>query len=151
MSLTTASLNWAIDSVAEHSDGDLFPKILEFDAIINRRDHLADGLSTPDLAQLDPGPSRRFIVPKDDISYRQATQLDPQDSIILTTLLHQHGQGIEDRRLPHDTVFSYRFGPSSDHSLYISQSGWNAFWARVLRHCGFLQSNFPSHGREPVD
>ena len=34
---------------------------------------------------------RRFIVPKDEISYKQATQLDPQDSILLCAIVHQFG------------------------------------------------------------
>ena len=133
MTLTSASLEWAIQSVAQHSDGDLFPKILEFEAIIDERTHLANILQGTDLSNLDTGPSRRFIVPKDEISYRQATQLDPQDSIILSALLYQYGQGIEDRRLSKDVVFSYRFGPTSEHGLYASQSAWNEFWEEVKK------------------
>ena len=33
MTLNATSLNWAIDFVANHSDSDLFPKILEIEAI----------------------------------------------------------------------------------------------------------------------
>jgi retron-type reverse transcriptase len=67
-------------------------------------------------------------VPKDEISYRQATQLHPQDSILLSAVIHQFGHGIEGRRLPADHVFSYRFAPSSQHGLYGSQTAWNDFW-----------------------
>ena len=62
---------------------------------------------------------------------RLATQLDPQDSIILTALLYRYGQRIEDRRLAHDIVFSYRFSPTHEHGLYSSQSAWNEFWERA--------------------
>ena len=126
--LEKSSIEWAIDSVAMHSDGDLFPKILEMDAIRSRKATLVDSLLKKDLKELPPGPSRRFIVPKDEISYRQATQLDPQDSIIFSALLYQFGQGIEDRRLSKKLVFSYRFGPTDEHGLYASQSAWNEFW-----------------------
>lgn len=133
MALAAASVEWAIESVAQHSDGDLFPKILEFGAILEERDHLVNGLEGADLNTLTPGASRRFIVPKDEISYRQATQLDPQDSIILSALLHQFGNGIEDRRLQKDTVFSYRFSPTKEHGLYGSQSAWNEFWGEAKK------------------
>ena len=128
MQLKGSSVRWAIDCVANHSDGDLFPRILEFEAILAQREYFIELLEKPELLQLHPGPSRRFIVPKDEISYRQATQLDPQDSIILSALLFQYGQGIEDRRLDSKIVFSYRFGPSGEHGLYSSQSAWNEFW-----------------------
>ena len=128
MQLQSSSVRWAIDFIANHSDGDLFPRILEYDAILAQREHFTGLLEKADLNQLRPGPSRRFIVPKDEISYRQATQLDPQDSIILSALLYQYGQGIEDRRLDSKIVFSYRFGPSDEHGLYSSQSAWNEFW-----------------------
>ena len=128
MVLSSSSVEWAIDSVAKDSDGDLFPKILEFHAIRAERTQLVNSLTSADLSSLSPGPSRRFIVPKDEMSYRQATQLDPQDSIILSALVHQFGQGIEDRRLSKRIVFSYRFGPTDDYGLYTNQSAWNEFW-----------------------
>lgn len=131
MTLDYYAVKWAIHSAAQHSDGDLFPKILEFEAVVDAWKHLASTLSNADLSRLDPGPSRRFIVPKDEISYRQATQLDPQDSIILSALLYQHGQGIENRRLPRDIIYSYRFGPTKEHGLYDSQSAWNEFWSKA--------------------
>ncbi len=136
MTLHPSSVEWSIDSVAQHSDGDLFPKIIEFEAIRDQQVQLVNLLSNADLFSFSPGPSRRFIVPKDEISYRQATQLDPQDSIILSALLYQYGKGIEDRRLPKNIVYSYRFGPTDEHGLYASQSAWNDFWekAKELTH-----------------
>nr|WP_281494027.1 RNA-directed DNA polymerase [Jannaschia sp. S6380] len=100
-------------------------------AATSLKGELVSALSGKDLNQLEPSASRRFIVPKDEISYRQATQLDPQDAIILSAIAHQFGAGIEQRRLPEDTVFSYRFQPTQEHGLYQSQSGWNDFWAKA--------------------
>lgn len=131
MTLNASSVEWAIDFVSDHSDGDLFPKMLEMTAAQQRKADLAAELSGKDLNQIPPSSSRRFIVPKDEISYRQATQLDPQDAIVLSAVLYEFGQGIEARRKPGDTVFSYRFAPSVDHGLYASQSGWNDFWAKA--------------------
>jgi retron-type reverse transcriptase len=128
MSLTSDSIHWAIKFVHGHSDGDLFPKVLEVDAIHNIADEFVRLIEGKDLSLFSPGSCRRFIVPKDEIAYRQATQLDPQDSIILSALIYQYGQGIENRRLPSATVFSYRFQPDIKFGLYASQTAWNDFW-----------------------
>lgn len=128
MTLHHASLDWAIDFVASHSDGDLFPKVLEIEAIQALRSEFIRLVKGKDLSGLAPGAHRRFIVPKDEISYRQATQLHPQDSLLLCAAIHQFGQGIEDRRLPPYLVFSYRFAPSSQHGLYGNRTAWNDFW-----------------------
>ncbi|MDJ0775496.1 MAG: reverse transcriptase domain-containing protein [Mastigocoleus sp. MO_167.B18] len=112
----------------DHSDGDLFPRILEIDAIHEMADEFIKLLEVKDISSFPPGSCRRFIVPKDEIAYRQATQLYPQDSIILAALIYQYGQGIENRRLPNTTVFSYRFQPDIQLGLYTNQTAWNDFW-----------------------
>ena len=112
MTLNAVSLEWAIDFVATHSDGDLFPKVLEIGAIQALRNDFVKLVEGKDLSSFSVGAHRRFIVPKDEVSYRQATQLHPQDSILLSAVIHQFGQGIENRRLPANRVFSYRFAPS---------------------------------------
>ena len=126
--LNAKSVRWAITFVLNHSDGDLFPRLREFEVIHGQVDHFTNLVEQSDLSRLSPGPSRRFIVPKDEISYRQATQLDPQDSIILSALIYQHGQAIEDRRLDRNIVFSYRFKPSRKEGLYSGRSSWNEYW-----------------------
>ena len=128
MTLNAVSLEWAIDFVATHSDGDLFPKVLEIGAIQALRNDFVKLVEGKDLSSFSVGAHRRFIVPKDEVSYRQATQLHPQDSILLSAVIHQFGQGIENRRLPANRVFSYRFAPSLQHGLYGSQTAWNNFW-----------------------
>ena len=129
--LTEDSIKWSIDFINKHSDGDLFPKIIEMDAIVNNIDQFVSLTKQKDLNLFSPGAFRRFLVPKDDLSYRQATQLDPQDSILLTAIIHQYGQGIEDRRLSKDIVFSYRFLPDDIHGLYSTQNAWNDFWDKA--------------------
>jgi len=126
------SIIWAINFIRKHSDGDLFPRILEIDAIANKAEVLADILTKADLAQLEIGAYRRFIVPKDELSYRQATQLDLQDSIILTAIIYQYGEYIERRRLSSDIIFSYRFCPSNE-GLYADGNRWNNFWRSAYR------------------
>ena len=131
--LNEDSIKWAVDFIKNHSDGDLFPKILEIDAISNKIDDFVAIVKNTDLSNLEIGACRRFIVPKDEISYRQATQLDLQDSIILTALIYQYGQSIEDRRLGNDIVYSYRFAPDSTHGLYSMKDSWNNFWGKAYK------------------
>ncbi len=131
MTLKGADLQWAIEFVARHGDGDLFPRVLEFGPIHREPSKFIKLVEGKDLAAIPPAPHRRFIVPKDDISYRTATQLHPQDSILLTALLYAHGQGIEDRRRPKNEVFSYRFSPDPNLGFYGRESSWNEFWTQA--------------------
>lgn len=107
-----------------------FPKVLEIDAIYNMADEFVEQVENKnlDLDSFKPGSCRRFIVPKDELAYRQATQLDPQDSIILSALIYQYGQEIENRRLTKEKVFSYRFKPDFQTGFYDNQISWNQFW-----------------------
>lgn len=134
MTLKADAVEWAIDFVQLHSDGDLFPKALEVEAIVAEKAHLVAQLANADLGALPPGSCRRFIVPKDEFSYRQATQLDPQDSIILSALIYQYGQQIEEQRQPMSRVFSYRFSPTLPDGLYSGKTAWNRFWITAARH-----------------
>lgn len=131
--LSKDSIKWAIEFILNNSDGDLFPKIIEFNAISSYKDEFASLIEGKDLSQFLPGACRRFIVPKDEISYRQATQLDPQDSIILTAIVYQYGIGIEKRRLNSDIVFSYRFLPDVNNGLYSTKNSWNNFWENAYK------------------
>lgn len=138
MTLQAASIDWALDFVANHSDGDLFPRLPEMEALLQKKPDFIKLVEnkTLNINTFLPGACRRFIVPKDEISYRQATQLDPQDSIILSAIVHQFGDKIESRRLPPDIIFSYRFKPTPSDGLYGNTSAWNDFWtkAQALSH-----------------
>ncbi len=131
MTLQLASVEWAIDFLSKHSDGDLFPKMPEVAAAVARRAEISNTIANRQLKDFPAGVCRRFIVPKDEVSYRQATQLDPQDSILLAAAIFEYGGGIEQRRLPPDQVFSYRFNPSYPDGLYGSHSAWNDFWEKA--------------------
>lgn len=136
MKIKRASVEWALEFIAASSDSDLFPPTPELQAVDHGR--FIDALADSDLESLKFGSYRRFLVPKDEISYRQATQLDPQDALVLISLVHGWGDGIEARRLARTQVFSYRFAPSKA-GLYAEESGWNHFWQAVAE--GSLQSN----------
>jgi hypothetical protein len=134
MTLSVEAIEWAVQFVADHSDGDLFPRVSEMAAIRDRKADFAKEIAGKPLGTFEPGPHRRFIVPKDDLSYRQATQLDPQDSIILSAVVFQYGDMIEARRRPKSQVFSYRFAPSAQQGLYIDPSSWNDFWITAANY-----------------
>ncbi len=127
------SIKWAVEFIGKHSDTDLFPKILEIEAIIDEIESFADTLSSSDLSQLKVGPCRRFLVPKDELSFRQATQLEPLDNIILAAIIYQYGSEIEKRRLGEDIVYSYRFSPSINEGFYSDKNAWNKFWESANR------------------
>ena len=124
MTLQVASLEWAIDFVAAHWHGGetLFPKMPEIAAAVARKVEIAKSIANKQLLDFPAAVCRRFIVPKDEVSYRQATQLDPQDSIILAAIVFEYGSMIERRRLPADQVFSYRFDPTHRDGLYGAHS-----------------------------
>jgi len=130
MKLSEESLSWAIDHLNKFGDTDLFPKPLEFDIIGDNKDNVLSKLKDIDLGNYTFGSARRFVVPKDKVSYRIATQLDPIDSIFLTAIIHEYGQKIEDNRIEtiENRVFSYRFNPQNDYSLYDPDISWIDFW-----------------------
>ncbi len=128
MTLDPTSIAWAIEFLMRNSDGDIFPSIPEMSALSRHPEALINALANESLSTCQPQPCRRLLVPKDDLSYRQATQLHPQDSVLLTAIVYQYGRGIEDQRLPNDTVFSYRFDPYEQHSLYGQGRLWNEYW-----------------------
>ena len=76
MTLQKESIKWAIEFLSRHSDGDIFPRIPEISAINEQSQGLVDALANkPMSATFLPQPCRRFIVPKEEFSYRQATQI----------------------------------------------------------------------------
>lgn len=131
MKLNSKSIKWAIEFTTRHSDGDIFPPLPEISAVDELRDNLTNSLASDHIEKIKPQPFRRFLVPRGDLSYRRATQLHPQDSILLTSIVHQFGTAIEDRRLGSDMVFSNRFDPTTDRGLYKNQPTWNDFWKRA--------------------
>jgi hypothetical protein len=80
-------------------------------------------------------PARRFVIPKEALAFRTATQLDPFDSVILAALMYEIGPAIEARRVlrQDDLVFSCRLEPTADGRFYGETSNWDAFWEASLK------------------
>lgn len=130
MKLKDDSIRWAIKHIDKESDTDLFPKPIEIEIFKEIEDKVVDCLKALDIGNYKWNPSRRFIIPKTDLSYRLATQLDPIDSIMLTAIIYEYGHLIENKRRPitENRVFNYRFSPNSDGYLYDRDNAWKNFW-----------------------
>lgn len=136
MKLEEKSMRWSLSHLIKFNDTDLFPKPMEFDVFEQMIDTSVARFKDIDLGNYTYGPSRRFIVPKNETAYRTATQLDPQDSVFLTAILYEFGKHIERRRIPvsSQTIFSYRFSPTSDLRLYDPNVSWREYWQRCREH-----------------
>jgi len=134
MKVDSDSLRWAINHLITLSDSDLFPRPIELDVVSKLGKDAITFLSNLDLTQVTPGPSRRFIIPKDNLSYRIATQLDPLYSIFLAAIIYKYGNLLEKKRRPkhEDQVFSYRFSPDNSGHFYDSDFSWNLFWNKCF-------------------
>lgn len=137
--LDTQHVKTAVAMIHRNRDGDMFPPLPEFDALHESPDTFIQLITKKGISEYPPQPSRRFFVPKDDKSFRLATQLHPQDSVLLTATLLQFGAAIEARRQPSDRVFSYRFEPTEDSGLYGSTTGWDDFWSKAIEMAGSFQ------------
>jgi hypothetical protein len=130
MKLLETSISWAINHLYKESDNDLFPRQYELDIIKNTKRHVIDVCKNIDIGNYKWNAARRFLIPKDDLSFRNATQLDIIDSIMLGAIIYQFGANIESKRLPtsKNTIFSYRFAPEQDGTLYGNKKAWENFW-----------------------
>ena len=113
MKLLKDSLEFAIKHIERERDTDLYPRLVEHRIITGMKDKVVQDLERLDIGAYQRKPGRRFLIPKTDLSYRIATQLDPIDSIFFAELIRQFGHMIEQKRRPisEKTVFSYRFQP----------------------------------------
>ena len=92
-------MEWALNSLAQHGDTDLFPIPPEFNDLQRELQKSIDAIASLDISLRVPVGARRFIVPKDELSFRAATQLSLLDSLLSAAVVHEYGAGIENRRL----------------------------------------------------
>lgn len=130
LKLKEESIKWAIQHIYKESDTDLFPKPIEIEILYSMIEKVVDRLKDVDLGNYTWNAARRFIIPKTNLSYRLATQLDPIDSIMLSAIIYEFGMNVENKRRPtsENRVFNYRFSPSADGYLYNRENVWNNFW-----------------------
>ncbi|WP_281885601.1 RNA-directed DNA polymerase [Paenibacillus sp. YYML68] len=134
MKLKEQSITWAIKHLEVEKDTDLFPSPKEITVFSEHQEKLIKKLKDYDISQHKISPSRRFVIPKTELSYRIATQLDPLDSLLLAAILYEYGELIEKRRRPvsEKSVFSYRFNPLKNGIFYSNENSWKQFWESCL-------------------
>lgn len=138
MKLSRESIEWAIIHLNKENDTDIFPKPFEIDIINEHKNFCIDELTKLDIGQYKWHLSRRFLIPKDELSYRVITQLDPFDSVFLSAIIKEFGHKIESKRIPEseNIVFGNRFAPSSDGFLYKADGQWRKFWETAKNKSG---------------
>ena len=129
MQISSTSIKRAIANIKLSRDTDLFPALKEFDVLFAQEEKLVSKLSTIDIGEYIWQDYRRFLTPKDDISYRVAIQLDPIDSLLFEAIIYEYGEQIEKKRIPisENRVFSYRFSPDDNGQLYDKKDAWKNF------------------------
>jgi len=131
LKLSPASYDWALNHLLGEYDTDLFPLPFEIQTIQALWGSLREEFERLDLSNYTWRGGRRFIVPKNLLAFRAATQLDPIDSLVMSALIYEHGAKLEASRIPSSEkrVFSYRLAPSHDGKLYANYSAWHDFWS----------------------
>lgn len=143
MSPTTAStesLDEALAHIERWGDTDIFPVPFEYQAIrYSWTDADVDGdkkfpglrtwLASQDLDTWPSGSYRRCLTPKGHLGFRISTQLDPLDALILTAIVFEIGDALEDYRVPASdrVVHSYRLRRDGDGQLYDPDFGYRSF------------------------
>jgi hypothetical protein len=134
MKLSETSIKWAIRHLQIEKDTDLFPSPKEIKAFFDSKDSIIAKLKNYDITKHKFNSSRRFIIPKTELTFRNATQLDPVDSLLLAAVIYEYGKLIEQRRIPieEESVFSYRFAPLKNGVFYSDENSWKNFWKSCL-------------------
>jgi hypothetical protein len=131
ITLPKAAYVWALKHLTREGDTDLFPAPFEIEAIKYNWAPLLEKLIDLDLSTYEWKGGRRFVVPKGKLAFRNATQLDPLDSLILGAIVRKYGNKVEAARIStkERRAFSYRFNPHPTGRFYSQASHWHAFWS----------------------
>jgi nucleoside phosphorylase len=129
--LSLATLTWALRHIEKFGDTDLFPPLFEFDLVRKHWSEFLPALGRVNLATYEWHAPRQWLIPKDQVSFRTATQLDPIDSVIFTALIRDCAQNLEKLRVPvpRETTYSYRISIKEDGTLYEPHTR-RAFWTQ---------------------
>lgn len=99
MNLSEQSIKRAIEHIKKSKDTDLFPMLKEFEIFFDNENDFVNELKAIDIGEYNWQTYRRFIIPKDDVSYRIAVQLDPIDTILYEAIIFEYGILIENERI----------------------------------------------------
>ena len=129
LTLSTSSLDWALNHAERFSNTGIFPLPFEFSAIRHDWDDVRPFLKSQDILDWKVRPNRECLSPKSHYGFRIATQLDPLDWLIYTALVYEIGHDIESGRLSkqEQVVFSWRFEPQTNGTMFDPQVGYGTF------------------------
>lgn len=128
--LKKESFEWALEHLLLEGDTDLLPAPFEFEVIKQNWGSLLPELLKLDLRQYRWNPVRKYLVPKDQLAFRLASQLEPIDALIFAALIKEAGQNIHDYRKRHSAgiAYSYWFNPQPNGLFFGSTTSWHDFW-----------------------
>jgi len=111
------ALDWALAHVKLHSAWESFPAPFEYEAIGINWNALRKTLSRQ-ASNWAIRCQRTGLAPKHQFGFRQVTQLDPLDSIVLAALTFLVGSDLEKSRVSEDKALWFRFSPDEQGRLY---------------------------------
>lgn len=129
LTISSASLDWALNHAIKQSDTDIFPRAFEFEAISGHWAQLKKGIQDTDVSNWTVRAQRRCLAPKHKFGFRISTQLDPLDFLVYTALIYEIGSKLEKTRVPatDNIVHSYRFSPNADGRMFSEQFTYRSF------------------------
>lgn len=89
MKLNENSIEWSIIHNKAMKDTDLFPMSKEIEIFSDNLDEAVKAFKDIDFPNYEWQAARRCLIPKKELSYRMATQLNPLDSILFTAMIYQ--------------------------------------------------------------
>ena len=132
--LEEESLDWSLKHLSRYYDSDFYPRIFEFDAIKHAWGNIKEHIRSIDINEYTPKTPVINLAPKPNATYRIVHQLDPIDSLILTALVYELSQTIEEYRIPEmeRIACSYRIKPDSNGSFFDrDENGWDNFTVKT--------------------
>lgn len=137
LNLKEFSLDWALAHVLLYGDTNIFPALLEYEAIEEDWEEVKSWLLSQNILTWSVGSSRTVLAPKYPLGFRRVTQLDPFDYLVFSALIREIGKRLEEARIVKDAniVFSYRFRPTSKGKFFDDQVGYKQFQEESRRLC----------------
>ena len=111
------ALNWALEHLKLHAAWESFPVPFEYEAVDREWDSIQAYLSR-DASNWTLRCYRTCLSPKHRFGFRQVTQLDPLDSLVLAALVYIVGPDLEKARATKDCALYFRFSPDKAGHLY---------------------------------
>ncbi len=134
LNLQNKSIEWAIKSLNKHHDTYVYPYPFEFSAINENKDEVINFIKNTDIYTAGIRSYRNALTPKSVLGFRITTQLDPIDSIITHSIIHEIYDEIETVRIPksQNIVYSFRLNPQVDGTMYDPLYTWSSFLEEAL-------------------